>query len=75
MDKNKIDNKVNKGLRNALLKKGNKLTENEMYLSDGVSITESGELISIDRNTSNKERERLRKYFKSVKSDKIPIKI
>ena len=75
MDKNKIDNKVNKGLRNVLLKKGNKLTENEMYLSDGVSITESGELISIDRNTSNKERERLRKYFKSVKSDKIPIKI
>jgi len=75
MDKNKIDNKVNKGLRNVLLKKGNKLTENEMYLSEGVSITESGELISIDRNTSNKERERLRKYFKSVKSDKIPIKI
>ena len=75
MDKNKIDNKVNKGLRNALLKKGNKLTENEMYLSDGVSITESGELVSTNRNTSNKERERLRKYFKSVKSGKIPIKI
>ncbi len=67
MNNKKINKRVNKDLRDTILKRGSQLSQGMVYLSDGLFISETGEIVEEQSNVKGKRSKTLRSLYDSLK--------
>ena len=67
MNNKKINKRVNKDLRETILKRGSQLSQGMVYLSDGLFISDTGEIVEEQSTAKNKRSKTLRSLYDSLK--------
>jgi phosphate-selective porin len=67
MNNRKINRRVNKDLRDTILKRGSQLSQGMVYLSDGLFISDNGDIIEEKSTAKNKRSKTLRSLYDSLK--------
>ena len=67
MNNKKINKRVNKDLRETILKRGSQLSQGMVYLSDGLFISYTGEIVEEQSTAKNKRSKTLRSLYDSLK--------
>ena len=67
MNNKKINKRVHKDLRETILKRGSHLSQGMVYLSDGLFISDNGEIVEEQSTAKNKRSKTLRSLYDSLK--------
>jgi len=67
MNNKKINKRVNKDLRETILKRGSQLSQGMVYLSDGLFISDTGEIVEEQSTAKIKRSKTLRSLYDSLK--------
>ena len=67
MNNRKINRRVNKDLRDTILKRGSLHSQGMVYLSDGLFISENGDIVEEKSTAKNKRTKTLRSLYDSLK--------
>jgi hypothetical protein len=67
MNNKKINKRVNKDLRETILKRGSQLSQGMVYLSDGLFISDTGEIVEEQSTAKSKRSKTLRSLYDSLK--------
>jgi len=67
MNNRKINKRVNKDLRDTILKRGSLHSQGMVYLSDGLFISDTGEIVEEQSTAKGKRSKTLRSLYDSLK--------
>ena len=67
MNNRKINKSVNKDLRDTILKRGSLHSQGMVYLSDGLFISDTGEIVEEQSTAKDKRSKTLRSLYDSLK--------
>ena len=67
MNSKKINKRVNKDLRDTILKRGSLHSQGMVYLSDGLFISDTGDIVEDKSTAKNKKSKTLRSLYDSLK--------
>jgi virulence-associated protein VapD len=67
MNNKKINKRVHKDLRETILKRGSQLSQGMVYLSDGLFISDTGEIVEEQSTAKGKRSKTLRSLYDSLK--------